>query len=82
MSTDNSSDDERINDIILDEPMFYILTQFFETKDGKNITTVLENLVSEIKLLRLTLQASVTSSSSIASVPVQTTSQVDSSGTD
>jgi hypothetical protein len=82
MSTDNSSDDERINDIILDEPMFYILTQFFETKNGKNITTVLEDLVSEIKQLRLAVQTSVTISSSVASAPARTTSQADASGID
>ena len=54
----DSSDDERINDIILDEPMFYILTQFLETKDGKNIATVLAELTTEIKSLRIAIEAS------------------------
>ncbi len=62
----DSSDDEHINDIILDEPMFYILTQFLETKDGKNIATVISDLVSEIRSLRIAVEAS----SSTRSVPI------------
>jgi hypothetical protein len=32
--------------------MYYILAQFLETKNGKNITTVLEELTNEIKELK------------------------------
>ena len=63
----DSSDEEHINDIILDEPMFYILTQFLETKDGKNIATILEELTAELKAFRIMFQAS-----SSKSAPVQT----------
>ena len=62
----DSSDEEHINDIILDEPMFYILTQFLETKDGKNIATVLEELTAELKAFRLMFQASSSAKSAHA----------------
>ena len=78
--SDSSSDDERINDIILDEPIFYILTQFLETKDGKNITTVLADLTNELKLLRLAVEAS--SSAKSAPSCVSRSSQVSASGTE
>jgi len=72
----DSSDEEHINDIILDEPMFYILTQFLETKDGKNIATILNELTTELKALRIMFQASSSSksSSNSASTSVQTNS--------
>lgn len=74
----DSSDEERINDIILDEPMFYILTQFLETKDGKNIATVMNELTTELKALRLMLHASSSAKSSpnSASTSVQRNSDV------
>ena len=50
-----TSDSEQVNDIVLDEPMFYILTQFLETKDGKNIATILDELTNEIRMLRKAL---------------------------
>lgn len=59
----DTSDSEQINDIVLDEPMFYILTQFLETKDGKNITTVLDEIREELKELRLMLASSLRSTS-------------------
>ena len=65
----DSSDDEHINDIILDEPMFYILTQFLETKDGKNIATVLADLTTEIRSLRLAVEASSSPSQKPSSLP-------------
>lgn len=55
----DTSDSEQINDIVLDEPMFYILTQFLETKEGKNIATVLDELTTELKELRLMLTTSL-----------------------
>lgn len=51
----DTSDSEQIQDLVLDEPMFYILTQFLETKDGKNIATVLNELTTELRALRLML---------------------------
>lgn len=67
----DSSDDDHVNDIILDEPMYYILTQFLETKDGKNIATVLEELVGEIRALRLMIGASFPSAPASAPAPAQ-----------
>jgi hypothetical protein len=60
--SDSSSDDGKIEDILLDEPMFYILTQFLETKSGKNIATVLEELTSELKAVRQLLSSGKASS--------------------
>jgi len=72
----DTSDSEQINDIVLDEPMFYILTQFLETKDGKNITTVLEELTNELRELKLILSKSV-----CAPAPTAMSSTEDSSST-
>lgn len=63
----DSSDDDQINDIVLDEPMFYILTQFLETKDGKNIATVLDDIATELKAIRATLQTSTRTSAAPSS---------------
>lgn len=59
----DTTDDDRVNDIILDEPIYYILTQFLETKEGKNIATILEELTAELRALRLRSSSSSTSSS-------------------
>lgn len=59
----DTSDDENIQDILLDEPMYYILTQFLETKSGKNIATVMEELTAELKALRVTISAALSSGS-------------------
>lgn len=53
-----------IEDMILDEPMYYILAQFFETHDGKNIATLLQELTTEVKALRETIKSSSLQSSS------------------
>lgn len=38
------------------------MTQFFETKNGKNIAYILEELVNELKELRTTISSLKTSS--------------------
>lgn len=65
----DTSDSEHINDIVLDEPMFYILTQFLETRDGRNIATVLDELCSEIKALRVSICQQKGGSSLISTSP-------------
>lgn len=54
-----SSDDEQvkqIKEIIEDEPLYYVLGQFFETPSGKNVASILEELVKEMKELKTILQ--------------------------
>lgn len=55
--SDTESISEQIQDVVLDEPMFYILTQFLETKDGKNIATVLDDIRTELQALRTVLSS-------------------------
>jgi len=38
--------------MVLEEPMYYILGQYLETEDGKNITTILQELVHEIRSVK------------------------------
>lgn len=71
----DTSDSEQINDIVLDEPMFYILAQFLETKDGKNITTVLDEIREELKELRMVLASYVKATpATVAASSVETNS--------
>ena len=44
-----------IADILQQEPMYYVLSQFLETPTNKNIACVLEELVTEVKGLRTEL---------------------------
>jgi hypothetical protein len=46
-----------IADILQQEPMYYVLSQFLETPTNKNIACVLEELVTEVKGLRTELAA-------------------------
>jgi len=50
-----SSEGNQIHDIVADEPLYYVLTQFLVTDDGRNIATVLSELTSEVKELRLAM---------------------------
>lgn len=47
-----------VENMILDEPMYYILSQFFETEDHKNIATLLQELIQELRELRKYVGAS------------------------
>lgn len=66
----SDTSDENIQDILLDEPMYYILTQFLETKNGKNIATVMEELTAELKSLRVTISAALSATLSSGSIPI------------
>ena len=44
-----------IADILQQEPMYYVLSQFLETPNNKNIACILEELVTEVKGLRTEL---------------------------
>lgn len=49
--SDSASSIEAVDDIY-NEIMYHVLGQFLVTKNNKNIATVLEDLTSEIKLIR------------------------------
>ena len=64
---ESESGSEELEDIeatVLEEPMYYILARYLETENGKNIATVLEELVQELRAVRLAIQSTKTSSSS------------------
>jgi hypothetical protein len=50
-SIPSDSDDEvhNVEDLVTNEPMFYVLGQFLETQDGKNVATLLQELTNEIR---------------------------------
>ena len=55
--TDSSGGTESdIADILQQEPMYYVLSQFLETPKNENIATILDKLVDEVRQLRLTIQ--------------------------
>jgi len=41
--------------------MYYVLTQFLESENGKNIATILEDLVKEIRDLKMLLSSKTSS---------------------
>jgi hypothetical protein len=55
VSSDSTGD---IQDILQQEPMYYVLSQFLETPKNKNIAVLLEELVSEIRGLRVAITES------------------------
>ena len=60
--SDQSSDvseestDAEIADILRNQPMYYVLSQFLETADNKNIASILEELVNEVRQLRVAVE--------------------------
>lgn len=57
----SDADNGDVANMILDEPMYYILSQFFETDDHKNVATLLQELVQVLRELK-----NVISSTSLA----------------
>jgi hypothetical protein len=55
-----SSDD--VENMILDQPIYYVLNQFLVTDDGKNVATCIQELTKEVKELRKTIAAAASSS--------------------
>ena len=47
-----SSESDDVENIILDQPMYYVLNQFLSTDDGKSIATCVSELTEEISKLR------------------------------
>lgn len=56
--SDLHSEEEDIENVIKNEPLFYVLGQFFSTPDGKNVTMVLHELVQELREIKKLLLAS------------------------
>lgn len=54
-SGSESEGSTHVDDILEQEPMYYVLGQFLETPDKKNIATVLQELVVEVQKLRETV---------------------------
>lgn len=52
-----TSSDVDVEDMILDQPIYYVLNQFLTTDDGVNVATCLHDLAKEVKELRKTLSA-------------------------
>jgi hypothetical protein len=59
-----TEDEERIAEVIANDRMYYVLAQFLETDDNKNIATVLGEIATELKLLRQALEAAKRADSS------------------
>ena len=51
-SDSGSSKGENLENMVLEEPMYYVLGQYLETEDGKNIATILQELVNEIRSVK------------------------------
>lgn len=46
-----SSTESDVENMILDQPIYYVLNQFLVTEDGKNVATCLEELTKELREL-------------------------------
>lgn len=51
-SESRTSESKDIEDVLLEEPMYYVLEHFLETETGKNIATVLQELVCEMRSIK------------------------------
>jgi hypothetical protein len=57
VSNIDSDEEQNIKDIIESEPMYYVLSQFFESANSnKNVATILDNILTELKDLRIAIQ--------------------------
>lgn len=61
----DSIESEEVADIVRNEPMFFVLSQFLETPDGEhNIASLLKEVVDQLKQLNTTLSNNATKSAS------------------
>lgn len=51
-SDTESSGEGNTEDIVQDEPMYYVLGQFLAAPNGQNVVEVLQEMVKEIRSLR------------------------------
>lgn len=47
-----ASSESDIENLILDQPIYYVLNQFLVTDDGKNVATCIQALTKEVKDLK------------------------------
>lgn len=47
-----SDDEDRIADMLANDSMYYVLSQFLETDDNKNITEVLDDIARNLNEIR------------------------------
>lgn len=57
VSSVTSASEVDVEDMILDQPIYYVLNQFLTTDDGVNVATCLQDLAKEVKELRKTLSS-------------------------
>jgi len=48
-SSDSASEAPSCSDMVLNNPLYYVLGQFLETPTGKSISSILEDLVQELR---------------------------------
>jgi len=48
---DSHSDELNIKDIVENEPLYYVLGQFLQSSNNKNIANILEDISNELKKL-------------------------------
>ena len=65
---DEERDTDMLETMIRSKPMYYILAQYLETEQGKNIADVLQDLVKAVKSLEITIK---NTSSTPVETPVQ-----------
>ena len=51
-SSDNESSNSSVEDLLRDEPMYYVLGQFLMADNDKNIAMVLQDIAKELRLIR------------------------------
>lgn len=61
-TSSNGGTESDIADILQQEPMYYVLSQFLETTKNENIACILERLVDEVRQLRIAVQSRASSS--------------------
>jgi hypothetical protein len=54
-----SDEDDRIAEMLANERMYYVLSQFLETDDNKNVASIMEDICKELKSLRSVLETLV-----------------------
>lgn len=56
-----SSESSDVENLILDQPMYYVLNQFLVTEEGKNVATCMDELRAEITELKQLLKTFLSS---------------------
>ena len=54
---DSNSENQNIKEIVESEPLYYVLGQFLQSSNNKNITTIFEEFTIEIKKMNQTLSS-------------------------